>query len=230
MIHIAKEKFPMEEIVEEPTEIQTPVVATPIEEIDTAPKPATASPAKPAAIQRRKEPPPNPLVLDPYEWDRCTITIGYSLLPDQTVSVSVHNHKDEPILKTFPAIDVPLPEKISGVMTQLQTIWPSSPVNVTVVLLPKHEDAVERQIIASVRVASDTPIVQEGIESNLPFPAPILAMLDDLKALIPERGLKNIEKNAKTKVTSVARSVTRPAAKPAAPDNKNTRKDQLTLF
>jgi hypothetical protein len=220
----------MEEVIEEVKEIETPVTAPVIEEIDTAPKPATASPTKPTATQKREEPPPNPLLLDPYEWDRCTITVGYSLLPDRTVSVSVHNHKDEPILKTFPAADVPLPEKITSVMTRLQSIWPTSPVNVTVVLLPKQEELAERQIIASVRVASDTPIVQEGIESNLSFPAPILAMLEELKTLIPERGLKNIEKNAKMKVAAPVRPVAKPAASVAAPINKNIRKDQMTLF
>ena len=85
-----------EEIVEEITRMETPAAAPAIEEIDTAPKPIAASPAKPGAIQKREEPPPNPLLLDPYEWERCTITVGYSLLPDGTVSVSVHNHKDEP--------------------------------------------------------------------------------------------------------------------------------------
>ena len=219
----------MEETVEKP-QIESPVTAPAIEEINTSPKPAAAKPAKPVVHQKREEPPLNPILLDPYEWDRCTITVNYSLLPNETVSVSIRNHKDEPIVKTFPAADVPLPEKISRVMTQLQNIWPASPVNVTVVLLPKQEDAGERQIIVSVRVASDTPIVQEGVESNLPLPAPILAMLEELKTLIPARGLKNIEKNAKTKVTSVARSVTKPAAKLAAPDNMNIRKDQLTLF
>jgi hypothetical protein len=217
-----------EEIVEETTEIETPVAGPAIEEIDTAPKPATQ--AKPVTAQKREEPPPNPLLLDPYEWDRCTITVGYSLLPEGTVSVSVHNHKDEPIVKTFPAAEVPLPEKITGVMTQLQSIWPASPVNVTVVLLPKQEDAMERSIIASVRVASDTPIVQEGVESNLLFPAPIVAMLEELRALIPERGLKNIEKNAKAKTTTLTKPAAKPTAPAAAPVNKNIRKDQMTLF
>ena len=179
---------------------------------------------------KREEPPPNPLLLDPYEWEKCTVTIGYSLLPDGTVSVSVHNHKDEPLVKTFPAANVSLPKKISNVMTQLQTIWPSSPVNATVVLLPKEADAAERRIIASVRVASDTPIVQEGIESNLPFPAPILTMLEELKTLIPERGLKNIEKNAKTKAATDTKPATKPTAQASAPVNKNIRKDQMTLF
>ena len=220
----------MEEIVAEATELETPEAAPAIEEIDTAEKPTAACPTKPGAIHKREEAPPNPLLLDPYEWDRCTITMGYSLLPDGSVSVSVHNHKDEPIVKNFPAVDVPLPEKISGVMNRLQTIWPASPVKVTVVLLPKQEKANERSIIASVRVANDTPIVQEGVESNLPFPAPVLAMLDELKTLIPERGLKHIAKNAKTKAATVTKPATKPTAQAAAPVNKNIRKDQMTLF
>ena len=189
-----------------PTEVQGEPPAAPsvIEEIETAPKAqvAKALPAKAVAKPapyKREEPPPNPLILDPYEWDECTITVGYSLLPDKKVSVSVHNHRDEPIVKEFPVDEVPLPKKISGVMETLQRIWPTSLVNATVVLLPKPDDAPERPIIASVRVSTDTPIIQEGVESNLPFPAPIIAMLDELKSLMPERALKNIEKNAKAK-------------------------------
>jgi len=162
--------------------------------------------------------------------------VGYSLLPNQQVSVSVHNHKDEPIVKEFPAEEVPLPEKISGVMRSLQSIWPTSSVNATVVLLPKLENAPERSIIASVRVATDTPIVQEGVESNLPFPTPIVAMLEELKAQMPERALKNIEKNAKAKITTPVKTARRTtASKPTTSvtplaANKNVRKDQMTLF
>ncbi len=190
---------------------------------------------KPAPY-KREEPPPNPLLLDPYQWDQCTITVGYSLLPDKRVSVSVHNHKDDPILKEFPAEEVPLPEKISSVMATLQSIWPTSPVNTTVVLLPKPDNAPERPIIASVRVSTDTPIVQEGVESNLPFPALIVAMLEELKALMPERALKNIEKNAKAKSATPIKpasksTASKPATSVSAPAaNKNVRKDQMTLF
>jgi len=213
-----------------------------IEEIDTEPKAqvAKALPAKAVTKTvtpyKREEPPPNPLVLDPYEWDQCTITVGYSLLPDKKVSVSVHNHKDEPIVKEFPAKEVPLPEKISQVMATLQSIFPTSPVNATVVLLPKPDNAPERPIIASVRVSTDTPIVQEGVESNLPFPAPIVAMLEELKALMPARALKNIEKNAKAKTATTVKpasksTVSKPAATVnASAANKNVRKDQMTLF
>jgi len=154
------------------------------------------------------------------------------------VSVSVHNHKDEPIVKEFSAEEVPLPEKISSVMATLQSIWPTSPVNATVVLLPKPENAPERSIIASVRVFADTPIMQEGVESNLPFPAPIVAMLDELKASMPERSLKNIEKNAKTKTAATTKTdtkpiATKPAPKVSAPAVKKARtdhSDNLTLF
>jgi hypothetical protein len=222
-------------------ESETPAALEVIEEIDTAPKAqvAKALPAKAVtkpASDKREEPPPNPLLLDPYEWDKCTITVGYSLLPDKKVSVSTHNHKDEPIVKEFPVEEVPLPEKISSVMATLQTIWPTSPVKATVVLLPKPDNAVERPIVASVRVSTDTPIMQEGVESNLPFPAPIVAMLEELKVLMPDRALKNIEKNAKAKtampVKPTGKSATsKPAASINAPGaNKNVRQDQMKLF
>jgi hypothetical protein len=223
------------------TESETPAPQV-IEEIDTAPKAQVAKALPGKAVTKpvpytREEPPPNPLILDPYEWDQCTITVGYSLLPDKKVSVSVHNHKDEPIVKEFPAEEVPLPEKISQVMATLQSTFPTSPVNATVVLLPKPDNAPERPIIASVRVSTDTPIVQEGVESNLPFPAPIVAMLDELKALMPKRALKNIEKLAKAKTATTAKTVakptaTKPAAKATAPAAKkrNDHSDNLTLF
>ena len=214
-------------------ESETPATPKVIEEIDTAPQ--TKVLAKPAPT-KREETPPNPLLLDPYEWDQCTITIGYSLLPSEKVSVSVHNHKDEPLVKEFPKEEVPLPEKISGVMTALQRIWPTSPVNTTVVLLPKPSDAPERPIIVSVRVSTDTPIMQEGVESNLPLPSPIAAMLEELKALMPERALKNIEKNAKAKTSVTVRpasksATSKPAATASAPvTTKNLRQNQMTLF
>jgi hypothetical protein len=212
-----------------------------IEEIDTEPKAqvAKALPGKAVtkpAPYKREEPPPNPLLLDPYEWEKCTITVGYSLLPNKKVCVSVHNHKDAPIVREFPVEEIPLPEKINNVMMSLQCIWPTSPVNTTVVLLPKPENAPERPIFASVRVSTDTPIVQEGVESNLPFPAPIVAMLEELKALMPDRALKNIEKNAKAKTAMPVKPASKStASKPAATvsalaASKNVRQNQMTLF
>jgi hypothetical protein len=105
-----------------------------------------------------------------------------------------------------------------------------------VVLLPKPDNVAERPIIASVRVSTDTPIIQEGVESNLPFPAPIVAILDELKALMPERALKNIEKNAKVKTDIAVKPArksagSKPAATVSAPAaSKNVRQNQMTLF
>jgi hypothetical protein len=78
--------------------------------------------------------------------------------------------------------------------------------------------------------------VQEGVESNLPFPAPIVAMLDELKALMPDRALKNIEKNGKAKTATPVKptnksATSKPAATVSAPAaNKNVRQNQMTLF
>jgi len=239
----APETVETEATTQPPAEVESETPAAPevIEEIDTAPKAQVAKTLPGKAVTKpapykREEPPANPLLLDPYEWDKCAITVGYSLLPDKKVSVSVHNHKDEPIVKEFPVEEVPLPEKISGVMATLQSIWPTSPVNAAVVLLPKPENAPERPIVASVRVSTDTPIVQEGVESNLPFPALIVTMLDELKALMPDRALKNIEKNARAKTATPVKptnksATSKPVASVSVPGaNKNIRQDQMTLF
>jgi hypothetical protein len=238
----APETVETEATIQSPAEVESETSAAleVIEEIDTGPKAqvAKALPAKAVAkpTSKREEPPPNPLLLDPYEWDKCTITVGYSLLPDQKVSVSVHNHKDDPIVKEFPVEEVQLPEKISSVMATLQSVWPTSPVNATVVLLPKPDNAPERSIVASVRVSTDTPIVQEGVESNLPFPAPIVAMLEELKTLMPERALKNIEKNAKANIATTVKPASKSTASKLATSvsavaaNKNVRQNQMTLF
>jgi len=216
-------------------EVQDAVAATTdVEEIDSS-VPAL-KPSKPAfrTTDKKDEPIANPLLHDPYEWDQCTITVVYVLLPDQTVSVSIHNHKDEPILKTFAALEVPLPEKISRVMATLQAIWPDSTASATMVLMPKPADATERTIVVSVRAGNDTPIVQTGVESNLPFPTQINAMLDELKALLPTRALKRIEKDAKTKISPstkpMAKTASKPAIKPTTVVPADVKKIQLTLF
>ena len=216
-------------------EIQEAVAATTdVEEIDSST--SVIKPGNPSSRTNAKkdEPVPNPLLDDPYEWDQCTITVVYVLLPDQTVSLSIHNHKDEPIVKTFAALEVPLPEKISSVMATLQAIWPDSTASATMVLMPKPADATERTIVVSVRAGNDTPIVQTGVESNLPFPTPINIMLDSLRALLPTRALKRIEKDAKTKISPstkpMAKTASKPAIRPTTVVPAGVKKSQLTLF
>ena len=203
-----------------------------VEEIDAS-DPVKPSPSL-AKRTKRDEPTPNPLLEDPYEWERCTITIRYLLLADHTVSVSVHNHKDEPIVKIFPEGEVTLPERISGVMAMLQTIWPTSTVSATMALMPKLPEAPERTIITSIRAGSDTPIVQTDVERNMPFPAQITQMLDELKAALPGRALKCIEKSAKTKAACGSKAAAKPSSKhvvkPTTTAANTTNKSQMSLF
>jgi hypothetical protein len=186
------------------------------------------------AISKREEPTPNPLLEDPYEWERCTITITYALLPDQTVSVSVYNHKDEPLLKTFTQAEVSLPPSLDSLLEKLRGIWPTNTVSATMVLMPKLPDETERTIVTSIRAGGDTPIVQTDVEGNLPFPAQINQMLDELKAALPGRALKHIERSAKAKVTvtpkPAAKPLSRAVAKPTTPVVNAINKSQLSLF
>jgi hypothetical protein len=202
-----------------------------IEEIDSSTP--GSQPGKPESKKNagKEQPPVNPLIQDPYDWDLCTITLVYALLADQTVSVSIHNHKDEPIIKTFPATEVVLPEKISGVLDKLQSIWPDSTVSATVALMPKKANATERNIIVSMRAGQDTPIIQTGVESDLCLPSQIQTMLHELKDLLPARALKRIEKDAKTRISPTkSKTASKSAMKTAATAPAAPNKSQLSLF
>ena len=79
---LAPETVEIEVTTSSPIEVEneTPTVPEVIEEIDTAPKAqvAKALPATPVGKSttfRYAEPPANPLLLDPYDWDQCTITV-----------------------------------------------------------------------------------------------------------------------------------------------------------
>jgi hypothetical protein len=193
----------------------------------------TDTPAPPVASRTQKEI-SSPLLSDSYEFSQCTITVVYTWLPDSNVSVSVHSHKDAPVVKTFPEAKAPLPERVSRVMNTLRGIWPQSEVSATFALLPKGDDE-ERTITVSVRVNRDTPLVQSCGESELPLPVPILTMLEELKALLPSRAMESIQKAAKSAkntkrkpivATSTAKPVTTesPARAPIPSTN------QMSLF
>lgn len=201
-----------------------------VEEIRTDGTPAAKTQPKKHVTEKKED--PNPLLLDPYEFDQCTITIAYTRVGDQQASVSVHNHKDDPIVKTFPLAEVPLPGQIDGVMKKLLEIWPDGKVSATMVLLPVEGEA-ERKMVVSVRAGSDTPIVLSGAASELPLPTTITAMLDELKELLPARAMKKMEKEAKEKSKTNPRPA---AAKTASPTPtkavplKVDGKTQMTLF
>lgn len=201
-----------------------------VEEIRTDEASTGKTQPKKRVVEKKED--PNPLLLDPYEIDQCTITIVYTRVGDQQASVSVHNHKDDPIVKTFPLAEVPLAEQIDGVMKKLLEIWPYGKISTTMVLLPVEGEA-ERKMVVSVRAGSDTPIVLSGPASELPLPAPISAMLDELKELLPAGAMKKIEEEAKTKSKAnsktVATKITSSTPTKGAPA-KVDGKTRMTLF
>lgn len=211
-------------------EAQTGEQPAEVEEIRTDESPTGKTQPQKRVTAKKED--PNPLLLDPYEFDQCTITIMYTRVGDQQASVSVHNHKDDPIVKTFPLTEVLLPKQIESVMKKLLEIWPDGKVSATIVLLPVEGEA-ERQLVVSVRAGGDTPIVLAGPASEFPLPAPITAMLDELKELLPTRAMKKIEKETKeksrTNPKTTAAKTTSPTPTKAVPV-KVDGKTQMTLF
>jgi hypothetical protein len=53
-------------------------------------------------------------------------------------------------------------------------------------------------VTVSVRANRDTPLVHSCLESELPFPTPIIAMMEELKALLLGR-IQKAAKSAKAK-------------------------------
>lgn len=69
---------------------------------------------------------------DPYEFDKCLITIAMALMPDdgnpdgRMVMLGVRNHQDEPILATVRLSDLmPLPDPIQQLIDQLKEQLPA---------------------------------------------------------------------------------------------------------
>lgn len=197
-----------------------------VEEIRTDEAPTGITQPKKRAAEKKED--PNPLLIDPYEFDQCTITIVYTRLGDRQASISVHNHKDDPIVKTFPLVEVPLPEQIACVIEQLLEIWPDGKVSATMVLLPQ-EDETERRMVVSIRTANDTPVVLTGTASEFPLPASVTTLLDELKELLPARAMSKIQKEAKEKSKLTAAKTTSPAPIKTALATNNG-KTQMTLF
>ena len=201
-----------------------------VEEIRTEQVQAGKVQTRKAAPEKKEE--PNPLLLDPYEFDHCTITIVYTRVGDQRASVSVHNHKDDPIVRSFLLVEVPLPLEIACVIEKLLEIWPDSKLSATMVLLP-HESETERKMVVSIRAGSDTPIVLVGPASEFPLPPPISALLYELKESLPTRAMQKIEKEAKEKSRTLPKAATIKLSSPTptkpTPD-KVDGKTQMTLF
>lgn len=229
-VALAASKRPIETTQVEATTLSEPAKPpVEVEEIHTEQASTDKVQAKSHVAEKKEE--PNPLLLDPYDFDRCTVTIVYTRVGDQQASISVHNHKDDPLVKTFPLVEVPLPEQIAWGIEKLLEIWPDGKVSATMVLLPQ-EDESERRMVVSIRTGNDTPIVLTGTASDFPLPPSITTLLDELKELLPARAMQQIEKEAKKKSKAAPRTIssktTASTAKPASANVDG--KTQMTLF
>jgi hypothetical protein len=206
-----------------------------VEEIRTDEAPTVKTHSKKGTAEK-KEPDPNPVLEDPYEWHKCTITVVRALLPDGTVSVSVFNHKDEPIVRTFPKADALLSDDIEQAAETMRTIWKDVTISTTLAFLPVANETDERTVVISTRPGSDTPVVNAVKESELILPTSITQMLDELKSALPARALAKLDKDAKARKPSVTNKTakTKPGTvtskKPVAPSKPNPHQNNLTLF
>jgi hypothetical protein len=95
---------------------------------EPAPTPAAAesaskAPAKPEKIV-------NPVLADPYEFDKCTVAIQIVLLPTdgdphgREVVIGVRTHQDAPIIRVFRMDQVPLQVPITDLLEELKAQLP----------------------------------------------------------------------------------------------------------
>jgi hypothetical protein len=209
--------------------------AAEVEEIRTDEAPAAKTHSRKGAI-KKKEPDPNPVTEDPYEWYKCTITIVRAALPDDTVSVSVLNHKDEPIIRTFPKAVVLLSDDIERTVGAMRSIWKDTTISTTLAFLPVANETDERTVVISTRPGGDTTVLNTTKESELVLPPPITQMLDELRSALPARALAKLEKDARAKKptmmnrTAKTKPGTTATSKPAASNKPETAKNQMKLF
>jgi hypothetical protein len=96
-------------------------------ETETAPAGAEPAEKKPEASKQV-----NVVEEDPYDFDKCLITVAMALMPDdgsqdgRKVMLGVRNHQDEPILTTCRLSDLmPLPDPVQQLIEQLKDQLPA---------------------------------------------------------------------------------------------------------
>ncbi len=106
------------------------------EETDPVVEPAPESLALAAAEAEKPAPRPEPLQIktadDPYEWDKCNITLALTFLPEdgqpggRIVAIAVHNHRDAPLVGSCRLDELgPLPRPISLLLEELRAQLPA---------------------------------------------------------------------------------------------------------
>jgi hypothetical protein len=104
----------------------------------------------------------SPVEREPYEFDRCTLTISLQLLPTdgdpggRRVLIGVRNHLDQPIIQAVRESELgPLPSVISELLEQLKADLPSRQAAFEQAQAKRQAEAQARQArLASLKTAS----------------------------------------------------------------------------
>ena len=122
-----------EEIIEETGVDAEPEDTGEVAENEETPGAETV-PADEQSTEKKPEAPKQVNVVeeDPYDFDKCLITVAMALLPDdgspdgRKVMLGVRNHQDEPILATCRLSDLmPLPDPVQQLLEQLKEQLPA---------------------------------------------------------------------------------------------------------
>ena len=137
----------------------------------TSPTDANPTEKKPEATKQV-----NVVEEDPYEFEKCLITVAMALMPDdgspdgRMVMLGVRNHQDEPLLATCRLSDLmPLPDPVQQLLEQLKDQLPARSEKAAE-RKAKAEDA-KKKLASKSKPAAKTPPPVKAKKAEKPKPA-----------------------------------------------------------
>ena len=138
---------------------------------DNAPAGANPTEKKPEATKQV-----NVVEEDPYEFEKCLITVAMALMPDdgspdgRMVMLGVRNHQDEPLLATCRLSDLmPLPDPVQQLLGQLKDQLPARSEKAAE-RKAKAEEA-KKKLASKSKPAAKTPPPVKTKKAEKPKPA-----------------------------------------------------------
>lgn len=140
----------------------------------------------PKPAEKKGDPPKivNVVEEDPYEFDKCLISIGIGLMPDdghpegRPVILGVRNHQDEPIVRMCRLSDLsPLPDPIQQLLDQLKEDMPARSEKAAA---KKKKAAEAAKSKSKVTVGKTVPPVKAAKAAKAEKPKPATMNLFDM--------------------------------------------------